>query len=521
MSISKLFIGLALTLLVTTIYANTPPDPQGIGSMPDVSAQVGDSVSWDISGNFSDPDGDDLTFHWDPESEPLPAGLSLDSATGIISGTVLELGGVGLSVWFQAEDTSGARSGYLRLPIHKKVTNGAFTDIFFRECDPTEPMCIPGYDYNRFGYGRGPVPNNQPDSSQSSAQYPSPPEATRAAASVGYEGEELTPAISMYMRPANERFTGYQFGIARNSLSADVSVTAELTYTQTGGVLAPVMPPLPEELPYGAIWEASLFAFTMDPAANDLFDASLCDWVSAGFGSSPWGVNPRGLVDCILRGIHPHVLDLQIAEFSLPPEGDGTPGNGFVTSSVTNGVTQTQLFLERDPLLPEDPVIFIGILISSMARYGGEVDSQNTLRISFDNLEAIAPEMPEVTQASFQPAPESGGEVLINDGECINLNGYGRIPIVIKGGEYMPANLIDADSIEFAGLELASRGPASRSKPACSIDDFDLDSFDDLICQFIDDPGLWTGGPGGATTITWSLANVIETYSGSDWICLE
>lgn len=521
MLMTRISTSLTLALMVSTAHANSPPQPQGFGSMPEVSAQVGDSVSWDISGNFSDPDGDDLIFIWDTESDPLPAGLTLDAATGIISGTVLALGGVGISVWFQAEDTSGERSGYLRLGIHKKVSHGAFTDLFFRECDPADPMCIPGYPYNRGGYARGRIPNDQPDSSQSSAQYPVPPEATRTAASVGYEGGELTPAISMYMRPANERFTGYQFGISRNSLSADVTVQAELTYSQTGGVLAPVMPPLPEELPFGAIWEASLFAFTMAPAANELFDASLCDWASAGFGSNPWGVIPRGLVDCILRGIHPHILDLQIAEFSLPPVGDNTPGNGLFTSSVIDGVAQTELVLERDPLLTEDPVIFIGVLISSMARYGGEVDSQNTLRITFDDPDAVAPEMPEVTQATFQPAPESGGEVIVNNGLCINLNGHGRIPVVIKGGEFMPVNMIDTETIDFAGLDLASRGPAKNPKPACSIEAFDLDSFDDLTCQFIDDPGLWTGGTGGVTTLTWSLAGMIDIYSGSDWICLE
>ena len=48
------------------------------------SVSDGDTVSLDVSGNFSDPDGDTLSY----AASGLPAGLVIDPATGVISGTI-------------------------------------------------------------------------------------------------------------------------------------------------------------------------------------------------------------------------------------------------------------------------------------------------------------------------------------------------------------------------------------------------------------------------------------------------
>ena len=68
-----------------------------------------DSPRLDISGNFSDPDGESLTY----SATGLPAGLSIDPDTGIISGTIdrsaSQSGSSGLySVTVTAKDPSGA-----------------------------------------------------------------------------------------------------------------------------------------------------------------------------------------------------------------------------------------------------------------------------------------------------------------------------------------------------------------------------------------------------------------------------
>ena len=52
--------------------------------IPDQSDNDADSITLDVSGNFSDPDGDTLTY----SASGLPAGLSIDANTGIISGTL-------------------------------------------------------------------------------------------------------------------------------------------------------------------------------------------------------------------------------------------------------------------------------------------------------------------------------------------------------------------------------------------------------------------------------------------------
>jgi Putative Ig domain/RTX calcium-binding nonapeptide repeat (4 copies)/Cadherin-like domain len=50
----------------------------------DRSYHVGDSVSFSVAAAFADPDGDTLTF----SATGLPAGLSIDPVTGVISGTL-------------------------------------------------------------------------------------------------------------------------------------------------------------------------------------------------------------------------------------------------------------------------------------------------------------------------------------------------------------------------------------------------------------------------------------------------
>ncbi len=66
---------------VTVVPINDPPVTTGIARQADVD---GETVSLPTAPSFSDPDGDPLTF----AATGLPPGLSIDPATGLISGTL-------------------------------------------------------------------------------------------------------------------------------------------------------------------------------------------------------------------------------------------------------------------------------------------------------------------------------------------------------------------------------------------------------------------------------------------------
>ena len=70
------------TVTVTVNGANDAPNT--VGSIDDQSNDDADSVTFDVSGHFADVDGESLTF----SASGLPTGLSIDPATGIISGTI-------------------------------------------------------------------------------------------------------------------------------------------------------------------------------------------------------------------------------------------------------------------------------------------------------------------------------------------------------------------------------------------------------------------------------------------------
>ena len=70
------------TVTITVNGANDAPTSTAIS---DQTNTEGDSVNLDVSGSFSDPDGSDtLGF----SASGLPSGLSIDGATGVISGTI-------------------------------------------------------------------------------------------------------------------------------------------------------------------------------------------------------------------------------------------------------------------------------------------------------------------------------------------------------------------------------------------------------------------------------------------------
>ena len=69
---------------IVTVSIDAENDPPISSPISDIERNDGDSVSFDISGHFTDPEGEALSF----SASNLPPGLQIDPATGVISGTI-------------------------------------------------------------------------------------------------------------------------------------------------------------------------------------------------------------------------------------------------------------------------------------------------------------------------------------------------------------------------------------------------------------------------------------------------
>ncbi len=90
---------------------------------------------------------------------------------------------------------------------------------------------------------------------------------------------------------------------------------------------------------------------------------------------------------------------------------------------------------------------------------------------------------------------------------AININGHGVIPVAILGHPEFDVTWVDVATLEFAGLEVRVKG---NDDPQCSIEDVSgdegvPDGWDDLVCQFVDDPVQWVPGNGFATLTGYLL----------------
>ncbi|MEQ8383502.1 MAG: putative Ig domain-containing protein [Coleofasciculus sp. A1-SPW-01] len=72
----------------TTDIGNVNNEPELVTAISNQTVNVDEPLSFDISENFSDPDGDDLSFSATLKNgKPLPSWLNFNSETGIFSGT--------------------------------------------------------------------------------------------------------------------------------------------------------------------------------------------------------------------------------------------------------------------------------------------------------------------------------------------------------------------------------------------------------------------------------------------------
>lgn len=108
---------------------------------------------------------------------------------------------------------------------------------------------------------------------------------------------------------------------------------------------------------------------------------------------------------------------------------------------------------------------------------------------------------------------------------CFNVNGHGVIPVAILGAADFDATQVDVGTLVFAGLEVRVRG---NGAPQCSVEDVsgyflngsegEPDGFDDLVCQFVDDPESWEPAEDEAC-VTGDLLDGTD-IEGCDSICI-
>jgi hypothetical protein len=103
-----------------------------------------------------------------------------------------------------------------------------------------------------------------------------------------------------------------------------------------------------------------------------------------------------------------------------------------------------------------------------------------------------------------------------SDPNCFNINGNGVIPVAILGSNTFDVLDIDTSSLKFAGLDVRIRG---KERPMCHGEDFDVDGFLDLVCQFEDDPNTWAPDSTADATVQGLPLDGSE-FEGTDSICV-
>ncbi|MEQ8464997.1 DUF4347 domain-containing protein [Coleofasciculus sp. E1-EBD-02] len=128
------------TQIFDITVANTNDAPTLTTAIPDQNTTTGSSVSWDISSNFIDIDvGDTLTY----AATNLPTGLSLDTGTGIISGTVADSAIATHGVTVTASDGNG---GSVSDTFDVTVGNSLHSFFNLADIDGTNGFVINGSD---------------------------------------------------------------------------------------------------------------------------------------------------------------------------------------------------------------------------------------------------------------------------------------------------------------------------------------------------------------------------------------
>ena len=231
---------------------------------------------------------------------------------------------------------------------------------------------------------------------------------------------------------------------------------------------------------------------------------------SADHGGAMWNNYSNAIVtNCILWNDTPDEIednDNSTAIFNYCDVQGGWPGTG--------NIDLDPVLVDADGRLsPGSPCIDAGD--NSAVPAGITTDLDGNARIADGTVDMGAYEChTTLVQIDIKPGSYPN---------AININGNGVIPVAIVGSAEFDVTQVVIDSLSFAGLEVRVK-PNGVSQ--CSISDVTgpegvPDGFNDLVCQFVDDPLQWLPGDGVADlTGTFLVGGEAAPFKGTDEITI-
>lgn len=105
-----------------------------------------------------------------------------------------------------------------------------------------------------------------------------------------------------------------------------------------------------------------------------------------------------------------------------------------------------------------------------------------------------------------------------DDNNFFNLDGHGVVPVAINGSADFDVRQVDPASLVFGGLQLAAN---KNGKLQYSIQDWNEDGYDDLVCLFADDPSQWIPPPDATEAPLMGMLVDGTEFEGSDSVSVK
>jgi len=184
-------------------------------------------------------------------------------------------------------------------------------------------------------------------------------------------------------------------------------------------------------------------------------------------------------------------------ETSSTPGHDAPPTFKFGTPPTYYGITTSATYagditvcISFDPSTFTGPVSRLRLLHYENGKW---VDCTEIVDVESGMICGIVPSL------SPFAVVESTVEIDVKPGSypnSFNLNGSGVIPVAVLGSDAFNVRDIDTSTLDFAGLAVRVKGNGAAQ---CSYEDTNGDGYEDMVCQFVDDPDSWVAGDAEAT----------------------
>jgi hypothetical protein len=213
------------------------------------------------------------------------------------------------------------------------------------------------------------------------------------------------------------------------------------------------------------------------------------------------------LTNCILWGDTPYEIELD--ESTITVSYSDVQGGW----TGTNNIDADPMFADADGRLAlGSPCIDVGDNTAVPPYIATDIDGNP--RIVNDTVDLGAYEYITFVQIDIKPGSYPN---------AVNINGNGVIPVAVVGSAEFDVTQVVIGSLSFAGLEVKVK---PNGAPQCSISDVSgpegvPDGYNDLVCQFVDDPLLWLPGDAIAQLTGAFLVDGEEApFRGSDEITI-